>query len=260
MKKSKIMLVLVVLVLVTSLPISADEITVRFESRVIESWDGQDATFFSDTGEPISWYVRGSKFSAPDLPEIAYAMNEWPDDLFGTRPDNPESLGALGIHGAFERQGYNRIELIPGVNTADGFVAKAIPLPGRIQTLDFWVWGSNYEYFTEVHFRDYQGVSHVLFPFRNENLRDPGSIKFIGWKNMYITMPSHIKQAVSYKPELATLHLSKFVFTTHPDEIVSDFYIYLDHLKVLTDIHESFYDGSDLTNRERIAEIWGAGE
>ena len=86
-------------------------------------------------------------------------------------------------------------------------------------------------------------MAHTLSPYRNENLREPGSIKFVGWKNMFIRMPNYIKQAVNYKPELATLSLTKIVFTTHPAEIVSDFFIYVDHLKVLSDMHESNFDG-----------------
>lgn len=73
-------------------------------------------------------------------------------------------------------------------------------------------------------------------------------------------MPNYIKQAVNYKPALANLTLTKIVFTTHPAEIVTDFYIYLDHLKVLSDMHESFYDGFDLTRPEKLAEIWGTEE
>ena len=216
MKRGSLLSILLILMLLVTAVLGANELTVRLQSHVIESWDGADASTFSDTGEPITWVVRGSKFSAEDRPRVAYAMTEWPQDLFGTQPENPDSLGVLGINGAFIRQGYNQIELIPGVGSGDDFVAKAIPLPGRVQTLDFWVWGSNYDYYVEVHFRDFEGMPHVLTPYRNENLREPGSIKFVGWKNMFIVMPNYINQAVNYKLSLATLSLTKLVFTTHP--------------------------------------------
>ncbi|MCG8687194.1 MAG: flagellar filament outer layer protein FlaA [Desulfobacterales bacterium] len=261
MKRGSLLSVLLIIlaVLVTG-ALGADELTVSLESHIIETWDGPDSGYFSDTGEPISWQVVGSKFKAEERPRVAYAMNEWPQDLFGTQPEEPEGLGVLGINGAFVRQGYNQIELIPGVGSGDDFRAKAIPLPGRVQTLDFWVWGSNYDYYVEVHFRDFQGIAHTLWPFRNENLREPGSIKFVGWKNMFITMPNYIKQSVNYKPELASLSLTKLVFTTHPAEIVSDFYIYVDHLKVLSDMHESNFDGFGLSTTQKVQEIWGSGE
>lgn len=260
MKRGSPLSVLLIFAVLIPGALCADEITVRLESQIIETWDSEDTGFFSDTGEPITWEVRGSKFSSVERPRAAYAGREWPADLFGAYPEDPDSLGVLGINGAFDRQGYNAIELIPGTGSGEEFTARAIPLPGRVHTLDFWVWGANYDYYVEVHFRDYQGIAHTLMPFRNENLREPGSIKFAGWKNMYIVMPSYIKQAVNYKPELANLNLTKIVFTTHPDEIVSDFYIYIDHLKVLTDVNESFYDGFELTSPQRLNEIWGSEE
>lgn len=260
MKQGSLLSALLILLVLVPASIGADEITVRLESRIIETWDGPDSGYFSDTGEPIAWQVRGNKFSAENRPRTAYAMNEWPVDLFGTNPENSENLGVFGIDGAFIRQGYNFIELIPGINTGSEFIPKAIPLPGLVQTLDFWVWGSNYDYYIEFLFKDFQGISHRLSPFRNENLREPGSLKFIGWKNMFITMPNYIKQSSDYTQVLPALSLTKIVITTHPSEVVSGFHIYFDHLKILTDIHNTQYDGFSLANKQRIDEIWTAGE
>ncbi len=260
MKHFNLFMALVILLVLGSGLLGADEVTVRLESRIIETWDGPDSGYFPDTGQPISWQLRGSKFSAPGKPKLAYAMNEWPVDLFGVRPENPENLGVFGINGAFIRQGYNQIELIPGVGSGEDFIPKTIALPGRVHTLDFWAWGSNYDFYIEFFFRDYQGIAHRLFPFRNENLSEPGSLKFVGWKNMFITMPNYIKQVSNYIQVDTTLSLTKIVITTHPEEIVSDFYIYLDHLKILTDIHDTRYDGFGLTDTQRISEIWETGE
>jgi len=260
MKRGSLLSLLLILLVFVSGALSADDTTLRMESHIIETWDGEDSAFFSDTGDPIKWQVRGSKFSAEDRPRLAYVMNEWPSDLFGTKPDDSESLGILGINGAFNRQGFNQIELIPGTGSGEDFSAKAIPLPGRVQMVDFWVWGANYDYYVELHFRDFRGMAYVLVPVRREQKREAGSIKYVGWKDMYVDMPNYIKQAVNYKPELATLSLTKIVFTTHPAEVVTDFYIYLDHLKVLTDMHESYYDGFDLTSPQKLDEIWGSGE
>ena len=140
MKRGSPLSVLLILLVFVSGALGADEIAVRLESHLIETWDGVDSGYFSDTGEPITWQVRGSKFSTVDRPRTAYAAREWPADLFGSFPEDPDSLGVLGINGAFNRQGYNWIELIPGTGSGDDFVARAIPLPGRVQTLDFWVW------------------------------------------------------------------------------------------------------------------------
>ncbi len=260
MERNSLYSTLIILMVVLSGALGADEITVRLESRIIETWDGPESGYFSDTGEPIVWQVRGSKFSEENRPRLAYAMNEWPSDLFGTDPGEPETLGVFGINAAFIRQGYNQIEIIPGVENDGEFIPKAVPLPGRVHTLDFWVWGSNYNYNIEFLFRDFNGISHRLHPFRNENLRDPGSLKFIGWKNMFITMPNHIKQSSNYIKLVPSLSLTKIVISTHPEELVSGFNLYLDHLKILTDIHNTQYDGYHLVTKQRTQEIWTAGE
>ncbi|MCG8453961.1 MAG: flagellar filament outer layer protein FlaA [Spirochaetales bacterium] len=259
MKRGSFFSILLILMMLVSVSMGADEITLRLESKVIETWDGQDATYYPD-GEPVVWQVRGSKFSAEGLPRMTYVMNEWPIDMFGSYPEDPESLGVLGINGAFVRQGFNQIELIPGTGTGENFVARPLPMPGRVRMLDFWVWGSNYDFYVETHFQDYRGMAYTLKPVRVEQRREPGSIKFVGWKNMFVEMPHYIRQAMNYKPELANVSLSKLVFSTHPEENVSNFYIYVDHLKVLTDMHESYYDGFDLTSPDRVAEVWGSGE
>jgi hypothetical protein len=104
---------------------------------------------------------------------------------------------------------------------------------------------------------DFQGLAYRLDLVQSDNKRAVGSIKFVGWKNMYLDIPSYIKQAVTYKPEHRGLRLTKFVIHTHPTEKVDDFYVYLDNLKIITDKHESFYDGFGLTSPEKIEEIWG---
>lgn len=260
MKRRNLLWVLTVLALLLPLSAGADELTVKLESHIIDTWDGEDTGFFMDTGEPISWQVVGSQYTAEERPRKAYVNNEWPLDLFGAHPEDPESLGIMGINGAFNRQGYNQIELIPGVGSGDDFTPKVIELPGRVQTIDFWVWGSNRDFYTEIHLIDSAGVSYILLPYRDANLRDPGTLNFTGWQNMFATMPNVIKNAVNRKPEKPALSLSRIVFTTQPDADVSEFYIYLDHLKVLSDMSTNYYDGFDLSTREKIDEIWGSGE
>lgn len=259
MKRGSLLSVIVLLTLVSGV-LGTQEMRLILESLVVETWDGEDSAFFSDSGEPIKWDVRGSKFTAEGRPQVVNVSGEWPVDLFGHKPEAPESLGVLGIRGAYERQGYNQLELISGTGTGDNFVPKAIPLQGRVQMVDFWVWGANYNYYVEFHFRDYNGMTHVLSPIRTDLRQEAGSINFLGWKNMYIIIPDNIRRAENNRAEVPNLSLSKIVFITHPEEIVADFYVYLDHLRVLTDSREEFYDGFDLSSPQRIDEIWGTGE
>lgn len=237
----------------------ADEKTLKLESYVVDSFDGAGSAVHDD-GSPIVWEVRGSKFSTEGFPRKTYVPNEWPDDLFGPNPDNADSLQVFGINCRFNRMGYNQVEIIPGTGEGDNWESKPIVLEGRIQTVDLWVWGSRYNYNIEMHFMDYQGLAYRLDLIQSDNKRDVGSINFSGWKNMYLDIPSYIKQSVVYQPEFKGLRLTKIVVHTHPTENVNNFYVYLDHLKVLTDRHESYYDGFGLTDPGRIEEIWGGGE
>ncbi|MDC7234540.1 MAG: flagellar filament outer layer protein FlaA [Spirochaetales bacterium] len=237
----------------------ADEKTLKLEAVVVESFDGPGVSTFAD-GSAVNWQVQGSKFSTEGYPRMTYVPNTWPDDLFGPNPENAEELQVLGINTKYDRMGYNQVEIVPGVGEGDDWVAKPLDLPGRVRMVDLWVWGSNYNYSIEAHFIDYEGLSFRLDLIQSDNKRVPGSIKFVGWKNMYLDIPSYIRQSVVYKPEYRGLRLTKFVIHTHPSENVNDFYVYLDNLKIITDKHETFYDGFGLTSPDRIAEIWGSEE
>jgi hypothetical protein len=41
-------------------------------------------------------------------------------------------------------------------------------------------------------------------------------------------------------------------------ERVDNFYVYLDQFKVLTDTFESFYDGDELADPDRVQELWSS--
>jgi hypothetical protein len=120
-----------------------------------------------------------------------------------------------------------------------------------VKNLDFWVWGSNYDYYMEVQLRDHRGVVHVL---------DLGAINFAGWRNLRVQIPTYISQSVQYVPQLKTLELVKLVLWTRPSERVDGFWVYLDQIKVFTDVFESPFDGEGLADPERIDELWNSAE
>ena len=51
--------------------------------------------------------------------------------------------------------------------------------------------------------------------------------------------------------------LQKLVIWTQPQEPVNEFYIYLDQLKIVTDVFESRFDGDTLTWPDKMDEMWG---
>ena len=219
---------------------TADETTANLQSKVIVSFDDPDSRL---------WIVQGSKFTTKDFPQTSI-VRTWPDSLFGRNPEKKD-LFALGIHSRFDRKGYNSIEIIPAKKGSDGkLVPTTLPLPGRMKSIDLWVWGSNYNYTMDVHLRDFEGIDRVLHL---------GSLQFAGWRNMSTTITGNIPQSRRYIPRFQALELTKLVIWTTPNERVDDFYIFLDEVKVLTDLFETRFDGDNLADPKALDELWAQG-
>lgn len=258
-KTSLIKMAGIFVLLVMIIPaVFSDEKVSSIEKVIVEPFDSQGDMMHED-GQAVNWEVRGSKFSTEGYPKMVYVPNTWPMELFGLNPEEPDSLGVIGIQSKFDRMGYNHIELIPGKGEGDEWMEAPINLTGRVQSIDFWAWGSMFDYYIELHLMDYEGNPYVLIP-KCTATHVNGSLKFTGWQNMQVKVPSYIKQDVVYQPRLATLRLTKIVISTGPEEVVNDFKIYLDHIKIITDTYESFFSGYDLANPEKIDEIWGTEE
>jgi hypothetical protein len=219
----------------------ADEVTANLQSKVVFSFD-------EPAGE-IQWIVQGSKFATKDFPQ-ATIVRAWPDSLYGRDPEQ-KNLFSLGIHCRFDRKGYNYIEIIPAKKGSDGkLVPTPVQLPGRVKNIDLWVWGSNYNYLMDVHLRDYEGVDRVLHL---------GSLAFSGWKNLSVTVTGNIPQARRHIPRFQGLDLTKIVIWTTPTEKVDDYYVFLDDVKVLTDLYETRFDGDNLADPKTLDKLWTQG-
>ena len=66
-----------------------------------------------------------------------------------------------------------------------------------------------------------------------------GSIMFVGWKDLVVTISGAIPQSRKYIPRYAGLELTKLVLWTAPDEKVDDFYFFIDEINVITDLFET---------------------
>jgi hypothetical protein len=232
---------LVLLVVISAVAAFGDEITVDLNSFIVESFDG-------DSG--YEWAAIGSKFATKNddgnFPRVM-SVAAWPQALFGYNRDGKD-LKALGIWGRFDRRGYNWVDIYP-VSGGDGEAKAAeIPLPGRVQYLDVWFWGSNLDYYVEAYIRDYRGVVHVL---------DAGHLNYQGWKDLRIRVPSTIPQSRVVIPRLSPLSFVKFRIWTLPTQPVDNFYVYIDQFKVLSDTFETIFDGDELSNPEHVQELWG---
>ncbi|MDR2101030.1 MAG: flagellar filament outer layer protein FlaA [Treponema sp.] len=232
---------LIFLASITALSAFGDEHTVNLESFILESFDGNSE---------YDWRVIASKFATKTdnetFPRLSYVAS-WPAAIFGANREGKD-LKSLGIWGRFDRQGYNWIDVYPvAADGGDDAAPAEIPIPGRAEYLDMWVWGSNLNFYVEAYVRDYQGVVHCI---------RLGDIGYTGWKNIRATIPGTIPQSKRVLPRLATLRFVKFRIWTQPAERVNNFYIYFDQFKVLTDTFELNYDGDELADPARVQELW----
>ncbi len=236
-KRSLLAICLAVMVSLLAAPAFAQNAVRNFQSVVIED--------FNDP-EESRWIVRGSKFIADDYPQWTH-VRAWPDALHRHEPEDI-TLRSLGINAAFNRRGYNYLEIIPAAMNDDGELEpSSIAIPGMAESMELWVWGSLRNYYMDAHFRDHQGIIHTL---------RLGDINFRGWRNLRINIPRWIPQHVEYVPERRGLELVKLVLWTRPRERVDQFFVYLDEIKVMTDLFEERFDGEDLADPEFIRQIW----
>jgi hypothetical protein len=209
-----------------------------------------------DNPEESQYIVRGSKFIAEafvdDQGMVRHQLvNSWPNALYREEPED-RTLRSLGINAAFDRKGYNFIEIIPATEGEDGeLVPDPIPIPGKVRDMSVWVWGSNRQYTLEAQLRDHRGIVHTL---------DFGSIMYRGWDNLYVDIPTYIPQEVVYVPQRRGLELVKFVLWTSPRERVNEFFVYLDEVRVTTDTFDEPFDGERLADPDYVEQLWAEGE
>lgn len=241
---------LIIWACITVFPGFSSETTQVFVSTVLETFNG--------TGDsPWAWRAEASRFITrtrtqngetveANFPYLAH-IEAWPVAAFGTNRDGSQELRSLGIHGRFDRRGYNWIDIFP-VSADDPDAGPVeIPMPGRIHSMDMWVWGSNLRYSIEVYLRDHQGVVHTL-PL--------GNLAFAGWRNLRVNIPGHIQQSRRILPSFAPLHFVKFRIWTQPTERVDNFFVYFKQLQVLADTYATFFDGNDLADPRNVERLW----
>ena len=110
-----------------------------------------------------------------------------------------------------------------------------------------WIWGSNFFYEAEVVLIDFRGIEYRL-PI--------GSLKHIGWKNFIVPIPNYIRQSGEYILGDYQFSLTKIVIWTTPKERVSGSYIYIDHIKYLSNIFQQKYDGYGLGDIDTVRNLW----
>ena len=249
---------LITLACLTVLSAYGDEHTIDLSSIVLEHFSDETTHEWNEGRRPrsfeYSWALAASKFATKsedengnevNYPVMAY-IDTWPIALYGYNREG-EVIKSLGIHGKFDRRGYNWIDLYPVNGDGEPF---EIPMPGRIRHVELWVWGSNLDYNVEAYVRDFQGAVHMI---------KLGNLAYTGWKNLRANIPGYINQSKRVLPALAQLHFVKFRIWTTPAEKVDNFYIYVKQFKVLSDTFESPFDGDELADPDLLPKLWAGG-
>jgi hypothetical protein len=229
-------------------------------------------------GKPVRmWTLMPDRFgkegtldTGKSLQEIKF-VKSWPESYFGKEVpekkraeyfygtiENDEtkkrytdvSGTCIGMKLGFTRQGYNHVDLVPLALINGKYETDYVPFRGKVKQMDFWVWGSNDNYYMEVVLMDHKGQEHRL---------DAGSIKHVGWKNFIVGIPNYIPQSTTYVSSIQTLRLVKFVIWSNPDARATNVYVYIDQVKYLTDVQNSMYDGYELGNPAKIKDLWDKG-
>jgi hypothetical protein len=268
---------LILAVALAAVPVFAEEKSYILQSRILDSFD-DDSSGDIVMGS-VQWTVAGSKWrtqpteyypNLEEFPKLAY-VDAYPKAAFRNGgPDGKalNQLKSLGIQGSFTRYGHNWIDIYPVAKDDTQSAPVEIPLPGAPEYVDLWVWGSNLHYKLEIYIRDIKGVVHAV---------SMGSLYFRGWQNMRTKIPAGIPVLSNVFPKFraetpdgkpvgfirpATPEAKglstfvKFRIWTEPNERIDKFFIYLDQLKVLTNIYEDVFDGDDLAEQAKTIELW----
>jgi len=231
--------------------------SVSWETKVLESFNGDDnapyiwktqaSRFISDVLDANGQPVQSSGGSTEKYPQLIY-VEAYPLAGFRTVVDpNSPPLRSLGLHAAFDRRGYNWIDLYPVLAGDTDEKPFEILIPGKVNNIDCWVWGSNLRFYIEVFLRDYRGVVHTI---------KLGDISYPGWRSLRVAIPSSIPQERRILPSHTGLTFVKFRIWTLPVERVDKFYIYFKQLRVLTDVFENLFDGNDLADQSHVDKLW----
>lgn len=198
--------------------------------------------------DPSEWRVDFSMYAAKKYNatskqfEVDRERNTWTNFVgkpWGVAIEGPTNR-CLAVKGGFDRKGYNWIEVYPYKTVNGKAEIKPLPMIGKVEAIDVWVWGGNFQWRLELHLLDYLGYKHVI---------DAGWLNFVGWRNIRLSVPRHIPQGEKYVPRLKTLRFEKFVLLANPGEREDIFYVYFDRMQIQSDVYMERFDGDDLVEQ-----------
>ena len=234
MKRELKVLIGLACLFVIGLPVFAQPNSRSIETFVMDDFDSAGSQNYMYNGKQYSWdwEVGSSRFIADGYPKSGY-FEGVPNSLKQLHKGEDKEFKVFGVKTAFKRKGDNWFEVYP---TADGKTFE-IPFIGIVSQMDFWVWGSGYNYYLEVMVRDALGTVKVL---------PAGSLAFHGWRNIIINIPGWIQQSSHLRSGPENLTFVGFRIRSDAEEYVDNFVIYFDQIKYTSNSLSLIYDGYEL--------------
>ena len=149
---------------------------------------------------------------------------------------NIQDKHVLGTRVDFIHRGYTSFTLYP---------IRPIPIEGIVKTLSVWVAGRNYNHNLVLLIEDFFGRPFELYI---------GKLNFQGWKKLTVAIPPQaedgfngiVQRNYHYNNQMG-LKLKGFRIDVDPWEAYGSYYIYLDDVRVVTDLFaEDNRDPDDL--------------
>lgn len=133
----------------------------------------------------------------------------------------------LGVKVDFFRRGYNSFTVTS---------VKPLPVEGIAKTLSVWVVGRNFNHTLKLLLEDYWGHQFELYV---------GKLNHSGWKMMTVAIPPQnrdgksgiIQKDYHYSTRMG-LKIVGFKVECDPEDAYGSYYLYLDDLRVVSDLYE----------------------
>lgn len=144
---------------------------------------------------------------------------------------NEQDTRVLGVKVDFYHRGVVSFSLHP---------TAPIPVPGISKTISVWVAGRNFNHTLKVLLEDYFGNPMEL---------TVGRLTFMGWKKLTVAVPPSIVQTDYHFTYKDGIKITGFVIECDPMEAMGTYYLYLDDIRVVTDLFgEARRDADDMSD------------
>lgn len=161
-------------------------------------------------------FAGNPKDKEPLQEEVDAGIVEVDQDNKITRGDNY----VIGVKVSFYKRGIVDFNIRP---------VRPIPVPGKTKVITVWVAGREAQHRLEVVVSDYFGNTAYI---------DMGRLDFPGWRKMTVAVPQTLKQRDPHYHYLGGITVRGFNVKCAIDETYGNYYIYLDDLRVVTDLFE----------------------